>query len=75
MHSLDEILCAVNYVQPYVLQILEKNLHHMAHFRGYQLFPGWFQVIAVVSWHVSDSSCMFSGGFIWFHVVSGRSSF
>ena len=53
---LDETLCSVNYVQPYMLQILEKNLHDMAHFRGYRLFPGWFQVMPVVSWLVSDSS-------------------
>ena len=72
---LDETLCSVNYVQPYVLQILEKNLHDMANFRGYRLFPGWFQVMSVVSWLVSDSSCMVSGGFRWFQVVPGRSSF
>ena len=72
---LDETLCSVNYVQPYVLQILEKNLHDMAHFKGYRLFPGWFQVMSVVSWLVSDSSCMVSGSFRWFQVVPGRSSF
>ena len=27
-----------------VFQILEESLHDMAHFRGYRLFPGWFQV-------------------------------
>ena len=72
---LDETLCSVNYVQPYVLQILEKNLHDMAHFRGYRLFPGWFQVMSVVSWLVSDSSCMVPGGFRWFQVVPGRPLF
>ena len=72
---LAETLCSVNYVQPYVLQILEKNLHDMAHFRGYRLFPGWFQVMSVVSRFVSDSSWMVSGGFRWFQVVPGRSSF
>ena len=72
---LDETLCSVNYVQPYVLQILEKNLHDMANFRGYRLFPGWFQVMSVVSRFVSDSSWMVSGGFRWFQVVPGRSSF
>ena len=53
----------VNYVQSYVFQILEKNLQDMAHFRGYWLFPGWFQVMSVVSWLVSDSFWMVSGGF------------
>ena len=72
---LDETLCSVNYVQPYVLQILEKNLHDMAHFRGHQLFPSWFQVLSVVSLLVSESSCMVSDGFRWFQVVPGRSSF
>ena len=60
---LAETLCSVNYVQPYVFQILEEILHDMAHFRGYRLFPGWFQVMSVVSWLVSDSSWMVSGGF------------
>ena len=45
--QLDETLCSVNYVQPYVLQILEKNLHDMAHLRGYRLFPGLFQIVPV----------------------------
>ena len=58
-----------------VFQILEENLHDMAHFRGYQLFSGWFQVMSVVSWLVSDSSWMVSGSFRWFQVVPGRSSF
>ena len=58
-----------------VFQILEENLHDMAHFRGFRLFPGWFQVMSVVSWHVSDSSWMISGGFRWFRVVPGRSSY
>ena len=33
---LDESLCSVNYPQPYVFQILEENLHDMAHFKGYR---------------------------------------
>ena len=72
---LAETLCSVNYVQPYVLQILKKNLHDMAHFIGYRLFPGWFQVMSVVSWPFSDSSFKVSGSFRWFQVVPGRSSF
>ena len=72
---LGESLCYVNYVQPYVFQIHEENLHDMADFRGYRLFPGWFQVMSVVSWLVLDSSWMFSGGFRWFQVVPGCSSF
>ena len=59
---LAESVCSVNYVQPYVFKILEENLHDMAHFRGYQLFSGWFHVMSVVSWVVS---C----GFSWFQVV------
>ena len=58
-----------------VFQILEENLHDMAHFRGFRLFPGWFQLMSVVSWLVSDSFWMVSGGFKWFQVVPGRSSF
>ena len=58
-----------------VLQILEENLHDIAHFRGFRLFPSWFQVRSVVSWVVSDISWMISGGFRWFQVVPGRSSF
>ena len=72
---LAESLCPVNYVQPYVFQILEENLHDMANFRGYRLFPGRFQVMSLVSWFVLDSSWMVSGGFIWFQVVPGRSLF
>ena len=53
---LAESLCSVNYVQPYVFQILEENLHDIVHFREYQLFPGWFQLISVVSWLVSGIS-------------------
>ena len=48
-------LCSVYYAQPYVFQIIEKNLYDMAHFRGNLLFPGWFQVMTVVSWPVSDN--------------------
>ena len=70
---LNETRCSVDYAQPCVFQILDKNLHDMAYFRGYWLFPGWFQVISVVSWFVSDSSCMFSGAFRRFQVVLGRS--
>ena len=58
-----------------VFQILEENLHDMAHFRGYQFFSGWFQVISVVYWLVSDSLWIVIGGFRWFQVVPGRSSF
>ena len=72
---LAESLCSVNYVQTYVFQILEENLNDMAHFRGYRLFPGWFQVMPVVSWLVSDSFWMVSGGFRLFQVVSACSSF
>ena len=72
---LAEYLCSVNYVQTYVFQILEENLNDMAHFRGYRLFPGWFQVMPVVSWLVSDSFWMVSGGFRLFQVVSACSSF
>ena len=60
---LAESLCSVNYVQTYVFQIGEEHLHDMAHFRGYRLFPGWIQVMPVVSWLVSESSWMISGGF------------
>ena len=49
---LAESFNSVNYVQPYVLQILEENLYDMAHFRGHRLFPGWLQVIFVVFWLV-----------------------
>ena len=42
-------LFSVNYVQIYVFQIREEDLHDMAYFRGYRLFPGWFQVMSVVS--------------------------
>ena len=70
---LDGTLGSVNYVQPYVLLILEKNLHDMTHFRRCWLFPGWFQVVSVVSWLASDNSCMVLYGFRWFQVVPGRS--
>ena len=51
---LAESLCFINYVQSYMLQTLEENLYHTAHFRGYrffhgfrrcQLFPGLFQIV------------------------------
>ena len=58
-----------------LFQIVEENLHDMAHFRGYRLFPGWFQVISVVYWLVSDSSWMVSDGFKLFQVVTGCSWF
>ena len=67
---LAESLCSLNYVQTYVFQIREENLHDIAHFRGYQLFLGWFQVMSVVSWLVSDNSWTVSGDF---YMVSGRS--
>ena len=60
---LAESLCSVNYVQTYVFQIREENLHDMAYLRGYRLFPGWFQMMSVVSWLISDNSWMVSGGF------------
>ena len=72
---LAESLCSVTYVQPYVFQIIEENLHDMAHFRGYWLFSGWFQVMSVVSWLVSHSFWMVSGSFRWFQVVPGHSLF
>ena len=56
-----------------MFQILEENFYDMAHFIGYGLFPDWFQVMSIVSWLVSDSSWMVSGGFRWFQVVLGRS--
>ena len=64
-----KLLCSEN-VQLCVFQILEQNLHDMAHFRGYQLFSALFQVMSVVSWFVSDSSWMVSGGFRWFPIDS-----
>ena len=36
---LAESICSVNYVQPYVFQILEENLYDIAYFKGYRLFP------------------------------------
>ena len=68
-------ICSVNYVQTGVFQVLEENLYDVAHFRGYRLFPAWFHRMSVVSWLVSDSSWMVSGGFRWFQVVPGLSSF
>ena len=65
-------LCSVYYAQPYVFQIIEKNLYDMAHFRGNLLFPGWFQVMTVVSWPVSDNFWIVSDcldGFRFFEVV------
>ena len=47
--QLAESLFSVDYVQPCVFQIPEENLYDMAHFRGSRLFPGWFQVMSVVS--------------------------
>ena len=45
---LAESLCSVNYVQPYVFQILEQNLHD----------HGSFYEISVISWLVlGDVSC------------------
>ena len=48
MLRLAELLCSENYVQPYVFQIFEESLYDMAHFRGYWLFSGWFQVMLIV---------------------------
>ena len=72
---LAESLCSVCFIQPYVFQILEENVYDMNNFRGYRSFPGWFQVMSVVSRLVSDSSWMVSGGFRWFQVIPGRSCF
>ena len=45
---LAESLCLVNYIHVHnVFQILEENLLDMTHFRGFRLFPGWFQVMPV----------------------------
>ena len=45
---LAESLCSVNYVQPYMFQILEENLYDY----------GSFYEISVISWLVSaDVSC------------------
>ena len=59
---LAESICFVNYVQPYVFQILEENLHDVAYFGGYRLVPGWFQAMSVASWLASYSFWMVSGG-------------
>ena len=40
---LAETLGSVNYVQPYVVQILEKNLHDMTHLRGIGYFLADFR--------------------------------
>ena len=72
---LAESLSSVNYVQLCFFQILEENVHDMAHFRGYRLFSFWFQVMPVVSWLVSDRSWIVSGSFRWFQVVPGCSLF
>ena len=40
---LAEYLCSVNYVQPYVFQILEENLYDMAAFREYGYFLAGFR--------------------------------
>ena len=37
--QLAESICSVNYVKPYVFQILEDNLYDISHFKGYWLFP------------------------------------
>ena len=66
---LAELLCSVNYVQPYVFKILEENLEDMAGFRGYRSVPGWFQVMSVAFWLVSDSPWMVSGSFRSFQFV------
>ena len=72
---LAESLCSVCFMQPYVFQILEENGCDMNNFREYRSFPGWFQVMSVVSRLVSDSSWMVSGGFRRFQVIPGRSCF
>ena len=66
--QLAESLCSVNYVQRYMFQILEENLHDHGSFFENRLFLGWFKVMPVVSWLVS-------GNFICFQVVPGRFSF
>ena len=55
---LPELLCPAKYILPYEFQTLEENLYDMAGFREYRLFPGWFQMMLVVSWLVSDSFWM-----------------
>ena len=39
------------------------TLYDMAGFRGKRFFPGWFQVMSVGPWLVSDSCWVDSGGF------------
>ena len=56
-----------------VFQILEENLYDMTHFKECRLYPGWYQVMSVGFWLVSDSSWMVSGDFKWFQVVPGLS--
>ena len=64
-----ESLCFVNYVQPYLFQILEKrSMIWLVSEDIVYFLPGWFQVMPVVSWLVS-------GGFRWFQVVPDRSLF
>ena len=60
---LAESLCSANYVQTYVFQILEENLHDMAHFRRYRLFPGWFQVMPFISWIAPERFQVILDGF------------
>ena len=64
--QLAESLCAVNYVQPYVFQIIEENLYDYGSFFKIWLFLDWFQVMSVVCWLVS----VVLDGFRSFQVVS-----
>ena len=48
-----------------MLQILEENLYDMNGFRGYRLFPDWFQIVSGWFQVVLDD----------FRVVPGHSSF
>ena len=42
---------------------LLETLYDMAGFRGKRFFPGWFQVMSVGPWLVSDRCWVDSGGF------------
>ena len=60
---LAESLHSVNYVQPYMFQILEENLYN----------NGPFYEISVILWLVLGDVWLVSVGFRWFQVVPGRS--
>ena len=42
--------------------VLEENLYHMAGFRGYRLFPVWFQTVSGWFQVVLNSSRLFQVG-------------